>query len=138
MNVEQVKEYLHNIESKTYSYSDLLQYDCLFEVKGRWPDDNDLIDTFYKLDHAKFVAWQKLRGARDTIYPKLADNTNNTNYCHGYIIFTDNNNTKDVEKDLIFASLKGNISVKKIHVGLIEIDLKQRQEEHFNSLFSLA
>jgi hypothetical protein len=137
MKVDQVKEYLRSIESGSQSYADLLQYDCLFEIKGRWPDDSDLIEIFYDLDHSKFITWQKLRGDRDAL-PKLADNVNDSKYCHGFIVFTNRENTQTVEKELIVSALKNNISIKKIDVSLIETDNIQKREEHFNSLFDIV
>lgn len=138
MDVDQVKEYLHSIESSSQSYSDLLEYECLLEIKGRWPDDNGLNDIFYRLDHSKFITWQKLRGEHDTPEPKLADKYNDYQYCHGYVVFIDKYDSKAIEKELIFHALKGNISFKKIDVSLIKADIVRRNEEHFKSLFEFA
>ena len=138
MEVNQVKEYLNSIASSSQSYEDLLQYDYLFEIKGRWLDDNDLNHVFYGLDHSKFLYWQKLRGNYDTSHPKLADRYNDSEFCHGYVIFVDNRNADSVEKELIVATLMNAMSFKKINVSLIEADKIKRNKEHFDSLFVIA
>jgi hypothetical protein len=138
MKVDQIKEYLSSISSGSQSYKDLLQYDCLFEIKGRWPDDNDLNDIFYDLDHSKFLYWQKLRGDHDTSHPKLADRDNDSEFCHGYIVFVDKRNSESVEKELIVSALRNNIFVKKIDVSLIEAENIKKNKEHFNSLFNIV
>lgn len=138
MEVNQVKEYLNSIVSSSQSYKDLLQYDCLFEIKGLRLDDIHLQDVFYELDHSKFLNWQKLRGNYDTSQPKLADRYNDSEFCHGYVIFVDNRNADSVEKELIVATLKNDISFKKIDVSLIEAEKTKRNKEHFDSLFAIA
>jgi hypothetical protein len=138
MDVDQVKEYLHSIESSSQSYSDLLEYECLLEIKGRWPDDNGLNDIFYSLDHSKLLYWQKLRGEHDTSEPKLADRYNDSEFCHGYVLFIDKYDSKSIEKELIVPALRGDITFKKIDVSLIKADIVRRNEEHFNALFEFA
>ena len=138
MDVDQVKEYLHSIESSSQSYADLLEHECLIEIKGRWLDNNNLNNIVYDLDHSKLLYCQKLRGKSNTPEPKLADRYNDSEFCHGYILFIEKDNAKFFEKELIVPALRGDITVKKIDVSLIKADLIRKNEEYFNSLFEFA
>ena len=101
MKAFEVKNYLKEIESKSFDYNTLLKYDYLFEIKGSVPNDNNLIDALGDLDRNLFETYCKLRGDRDSTTPKLADGTNDQNYCHGYILFTDTDNANELEKTQI-------------------------------------
>ena len=138
MNVNQIKQYLRDIESKSVSYNELLKYHTLFEVKGKWPDDNDLIAVISDLNRDNMETWQKLRAPYED-QPRLADSTNDTRYCHGYILFTNSaEQANSLERELIVSSLKNTISIRKIDVNSIQEDITNRQTEHFNSLFTIA
>ena len=135
MKAFEVKNYLKEIESKSFDYNTLLKYDYLFEIKGSVPNDNNLIDALGDLDRNLFETYCKLRGDRDSTTPKLADGTNDQNYCHGYILFTDTDNANELEKSLIVTALKNDVSVKKIPIVAIEEEIKQKNNDLFNSLF---
>ena len=136
MKAYEVQNYLKEIESKSFDYKTLLTYDCLFEVKGSGLDDNNLIHAIADLDRDLFETYCKLRGSHDET-PKLADSTNDYAYCHGYILFTAEPNVDKLEKNLIVTALKNDISVKKIPVKLIKEEIKQKNEDLFNSLFEI-
>lgn len=136
MQSTEVIEYLKEIESESYTYKQLLTYDFLFEIKGQCPDDNNLIDTIYNLN--SHDGWCKLRGRYDEAKPRLADRTNDHDFCHGYIVFVTTDQVKDFEEELLVQALIGNIHIKKIPIGVIQEDINRRQEELFNSLFELA
>jgi hypothetical protein len=138
MKACEVENYLKEIESNSIDYNTLLTYDYLFEIKGSGPDDNNLINALGDLDGELFESYCKLRGEHDSTTPKLADYTNNHNYCHGYILFTDSNNAMALEQNLIVTALKNDISVRKIPVISIEESIKQKNEDLFNSLFDIV
>jgi hypothetical protein len=135
MKAFEVENYLKEIESESFDYNALLKYDYLFEVKGSGPDDNNLIVALGDLDGNLFETYCKLRGDHNSTTPKLADFTNDQNYCHGYILFTDKDNANELEKSLIVTALKNDVSVKKIPVVAIEEEIKQKNKDLFNSLF---
>lgn len=138
MNITEIKKYLQEIESHLYTFKELITYDCLFEVKGLRPDDNNLntiiVDICQKTHINKYA---KLRGDWNK-NPKLVDFTNDTKYCHGYIIFTNKSQTSKLEKYLVHAALTHSINVKKINVSLLSADIENRKILIFNSLFDLA
>jgi hypothetical protein len=136
MKAYEVQNYLKEIESKSFDYQTLLTYDYLFEVKGSELDDNNLIHAIADVDLGLLETYCKLRGSYDET-PKLADSTNDSEYCHGYILFTVEPNVDKLEKNLIVTALKNTISVRKIPVKLIKEEIKQRNEDLFNSLFEI-
>ena len=138
MKACEVETYLKNIESNSFDYKTLLTYEYLFEIKGSRLDDDNLINALGDLDNDLFESYCKLRGDHDSVSPKLADYTNDHDYCHGYILFTDADNAMALEKNLIVTALKNDISVKKIPVIAIEESIKQQKEDLFNSLFDIV
>jgi hypothetical protein len=136
MKAYEVENYLKEIESKSFDYKTLLTYDCLFEIKGSKLDDDNLIYALNDVDWDLFETYCKLRGSHDET-PKLADSTNDSEYCHGYILFTAEPNIDKLEKNLIITALKNDIRIKKIPVKLIKEEIKQRNEDLFNSLFEV-
>ena len=137
MTANEVKTYLKGIESDSFDYNTLLSYDFLFEIKGSKLDDNNLIQAMSDLDRDSFDGYCKLRGSHTTTNPKLADSTNNHEYFHGYILFTNTDNIDELEKNLIVTTLKNDISVRKIPVKNIAEEIRQKNEDIFNSLFEI-
>ena len=137
MDATAVTAYLKSIESRKRSYSNLLEYDYIFEIKGKRLDDNNLIIACWDLDTDNINGRIKLRGAQDS-HPRLADSSNDSEWFHGYVYLINEQHIQAFEKDLTMCILKHNITVRKFTIGLIHTAARLRQEEHFNSLFEVA
>jgi len=121
---------IEDITSSKEEYEFLVKFDNIFVVKGKKPDDNNLIEAVSDL--TDFAEWRvKLRGDRDGPV-KIRNNENDFNYFHGYVYGVNSENLLNFEKQAMIVSLTTGYTLEKVGVSQIKKELK---DTHFNSLF---
>ena len=110
----------------------LMNRDMLYIVHSK-PDDNNFKDYEYR-NYSEW-AW-KLRGRK--LGPAYAHGGFNTgDYFRGYMYSPEPENRNDLEQVLLFDILQGDVTVEKIDLTEFRKSIVAKQDEHFNTLFSL-
>ncbi len=110
----------------------LMNKDILYIIQSK-PDDNNFKDFEYR----KYSEWAwKLRGSK--LGPVYAHGGLNTgDYFRGYMYSPESENRNDFEQALLFDVLQGDVTVEKIDLTAFRESIIAKQNNHFNSLFSL-